>query len=205
MTTTPYYQSIFGAIDNDDVDGVCYWINRGAINKYCVITGGPLDYSVWKNKPEAVRVILEAGGKPQGVVNILQQAVNTPNDDITILELLFKHGHRQFDKYVNLIHMVIFNNYTKKLEFLLSNFELDIDGAEIIGHTGLYYAIQNNNADNVILLLRHGANPDLMVKYNVVKNKTMPIIEYAKKYHPAMFKIIVQNRLTLTKRASHIR
>lgn len=197
--------SIFLAIEYGVVEWVRDWIAYGAVNKWEAFLGGPLDYAIKKNKPEIVRIILEAGGKQLGFLNVLQVAVETDDDDVTILKLLVEHGYDQFGKYDYPINMACLKNRPKKLEFLLTHFNLDIDKFKgIQGATGLYFAIKNNNADTVTLLIKYGAESHLIVNYDVL-DKCMPIIDYARQFHPAMYEIIQQSvKPTLTKRARHV-
>jgi len=196
------YESIFEAIVNDDDVGVQYWIDRGVVNRPDWIGSSPLDCAVGKNNVDIVKMILAAGGRSTSMVSVLWLAVDADGDDLTILQLLFDQGYRKFTPQDEPIADASLCDKNNKLRFLLEHFKLDVDHCTIIkGRNGLYHAVHNNNADNVHLLLKHGADPELIVEYNVLDNKELPIIEYAHQFRPQMYNIIRNFGDTLTKRA----
>ncbi len=191
--------TIFTAIKQNRIPDIKYWIQQGTVNDFHPWCGTPLQYAVLKNNVEAVRLILQAGGKSRGLHPILRLAIVTTDDCIDILKLLVQYGNRDFELCDPLV-IVCSHNYTNKLKFLLSNFNLE-QYIKKSGMNGLYYAIRNNNGDNVELLLSYGMDPNSSVW--VGSATCLPLVEYAQKFYPAMYKIILESILPITKSALH--
>lgn len=182
-------QSIFQAIETNDLPSVNYWIEQGHVNKKHSFYLNPLDHAIRCGNPDIVKCILQSGGISSSILSPLILAVGSDSDDIEILKLLYGY---KFDSYDTPIKDVCVTNHIKKLQFLLTNFSLKIDDSL---PTGLFYAVINNNADIVKILLDHNADP-----YKLMDTKT--IIDYAQIYYPQMYDIIMDHSIPITKRAN---
>jgi ankyrin repeat protein len=183
-----HYTSIFKAIKYNNLESLYYFIHSGEINIIHPKHYTPLEYAVRLNKPQIVSIVLEAGARSYGILNI---AVNTHDDDIIILKLLYDYGYR-FTTEDRPLCVASMYGYFDKLKFLLEHFELSIDQTTkyLEGRTPLYYGVVYHYENIIYWVLEQGADPHIVVTYDVIKQLSLPIIEYALIYHPRMHDII---------------
>lgn len=194
-------ESIYDAIIQNDLNCFYEWIDRGAINTKDRFYGTPLQYAINYDIPKFVKIILDLGGRSTLYkISLPMLAIRSVGDEVETLKLLYDYGYRTFNPDENPVYEATRNNYRNKLEFLLHHFQVDIDKkySRTDGDTSLYHAINNNDIECILLLLRYGANPNIIGEYSKmdmgpIMRQTIKesLLNYTKREHPEMYNVIM--------------
>lgn len=186
-------ESIFEAIETNNIRDVDYWIEKGHVNDHHGLYDAPLDHAVRYHNSVVIEHILRAGGRSTSILNPLMVALGDHmHDDTTVLELLFEHGYVTFDKDEDPIFNVALHGHINRLRWLLEHFELDVNHCDsILKRTGLFYAVRYHYGDVVHMLMEHGADPYKVMNIYVLYDTEGTILDYARDQDPKMYDIIV--------------
>ncbi|KAL4807903.1 ankyrin repeat-containing domain protein [Aspergillus unguis] len=125
----------------------------------------PLCTAAWAGHADVVRVILDHGGTKEEP-RLVWDGATPPDTNTRMLQSMFVTGGSEMDpqavEYTVPLFMAITMGHRQAAEVLVTDSRVDVNYRDRSGRTALMWALTHGHEDLISLLLRHGADPDML-------------------------------------------